>query len=250
MFYMETINNYIQQLEYLKEHDQTIMSLIAKYLLNNLDSKREITEARQIANTIGISNAMISKFCKKLGYKNIYEVLFLQKITKNFSQEHKNKNQVVNVIQAVNLIEKARKIFFLGVSNGFLVNQDFARKINRLDKWTYVTDNKYEQIGNARLLGASDLLIATSVSLQHRWMQKIIKTTPAKVILISHVLPHNLKSNVTLYFQVFSSILDTVHRNVTYEPRTNALKIFDQIYQKLTSYGHNKCLLTLTRYNF
>lgn len=246
---MDTLNQYVQRLEKVKNENKTSIGLIAKYLLNNLDQKTKIESANQIARDIAVSNAMISRFCLVMGFKNIYEVLFLQKLTKTQEQEQKYHNSDLMIKKAAAFIENARKVFFIGVSNGFLINQDFARKINRLDKWTYVSDNKYEQVGNARLLIEKDLLIVNSVSLQHTWMRKIIKNTLAKVILISDTIPKELKNKITIFFPLLSDHSDNIHRNVTYEERTSALKILDLIFQELINKRHNQLLLKATRYN-
>lgn len=250
MFYMRELDKYIQKLVTIKENDTTSIKLIASYFIENLEKDKLIVDASSIAIDIGISNALISKFVKKMKYQNIHEILFLQKLYKKEAKRKDRKEKVrPQIVKVARLIENQRKIFFIGVSNGFNVNMDFARKINRLDKWTYVSDNKYEQIGLSRLLTPKDLIIVTSISLQHQWMTNIILKTNAKVILISKNLPKKIKEKVDIFFKVISNNVDTIHRYVTFVSRLDALKTFDRIYAELISYQHNKKLMIFTRYN-
>lgn len=160
-------HHYIQTLLEISAHHDNLFAVIAKALIKKIQSRVRLTTGRDLAAELCVSSATLTKFIKAVDLKNLNELLLIHNQTVADPQNRKIKNQKKLYHQAAALIDAARKVFFLGVSGSLFNNQDFGLKLMRLDKWVVIPVNKYEQVGLAKLLTASDLIVMNSLSLQH-----------------------------------------------------------------------------------
>lgn len=220
---------------------------IAKILTNKIYKKIKIERAIEIANEANVSNATITKFVKAIGFNNFNELALIH----NSSLVTKEKEAKVtndDIIKAAELIDKARKILFIGVSNSYIINEDFGTKLQRMDKWVVMNPSKYEQAGLAKLLNEQDLLIVNSISLQHTWMSDLAKMTKAKVIVITAVDKKSLKFDSDIYFKIRTGERNDLFRIVTMENRNEVYKVFDQIMGALLKNDDNFKMLEASSY--
>lgn len=220
---------------------------IAKILTNKIYKKIKVERAIEIANEANVSNATITKFVKAIGFNNFNELALIH----NSSLVTKEKEAKVtndDIIKAAELIDKARKILFIGVSNSYIINEDFGTKLQRMDKWVVMNPSKYEQAGLAKLLNEHDLLIVNSISLQHTWMSDLAKKTKAKVIVITAVDKKSLKFDCDIYFKIRTGERNDLFRIVTMENRNEVYKVFDQIMGALLKNDDNFKMLEASSY--
>lgn len=237
---------YQKALESIKRENNSF-SRIAGLLLWKIKSFDKLTTATALAEESYVSNATITKFIKHLGCGNFNEMAFIHNQNKEVVE---TKVEVIdaNFKSAADALNKAKKIFFIGVSNSHYINSDFANKLTRIDKWVINTPSKYEQVGLSKILTDKDIIIVNSVSLQHTWMIEIMKKTAAKIILVSSVDPATIKVKPTFYFRLTAKERSDHFRVTTEENRLQALKIFDSLFHALIQNKTNYDLLHKTSY--
>ena len=242
---MVLIKEFMNRINKSTRTDNGTTKYISLSILKKINNCNPFLSAKEFASDIGVSNAMLTKYTKSMGYKNFSEIMFLVRSSIKLSMEKNGEVTQPSMTKASKLISESRKIFFIGVSSGYISNTDFAQKLNRLDKWTVLPPNKYEQIGQATLLTEKDLIILNSVSLQHTWMLDIISNTKAKVILIT---ASNKKVTCDILFKYKVSENTSFKREVTAESRIEVLKIFDEIFKCMINSEKNKEQLIKTSY--
>lgn len=233
---------YEEGLEKLKNKENAY-SKIAKILIDKRKNEIKVGRAIELAVECAVSNSMITKFAKELGFNNASEMAYVHN---NFAKSIEWVNSDKSYEKAAQLITKARKVFLVGVSNSYTINQDFASKLLRLDKWVIFTPNKYEQVGLAKLLGPKDVLIVNSVSLQHTWMIDIMKNTSAKIILIASKPAQAIETE--LFFEISTDERTDPFRVYTAKNRIAAFEILDKIFYELYKKPENQVLMKVSSY--
>ena len=246
------LENYKSRLNKIANSNNEMMKYIANELIFRNVQKKEITKAVEFSKEIGVSNALLTKFTKVIGYRTFAEIIFLHnECVKNIIEVEKENRSINKFDKAAEIIDKSRKIFLVGVSSGYIENLEFAKKLNRLDKWTVCSDNKYEQIGGARILTHLDVIVINSVSLQHSWMEKIINETKAKVILVTSNKDLRFPKDNVLKIYYSSGESTSFERTYTIGSRLKVMEILDGIFTSLLSTRPElKALLNLSSYRY
>lgn len=165
---------------------------IALYLLKDSNSAVWLT-AKKLAETIGVSQAAITRFCKALGVAGFNElkIMLTKDISlqnefsfKDFGSEEFKKNPGANlalqvtssiqdtcailnqaqVMRAAELIYKARHILCAGIGASHLVAEDMTQKLLRVQKSVFsFSDIDLRKVAIASY-DKNDLLIAISYS--------------------------------------------------------------------------------------
>lgn len=150
-------------------------AIISTHLLKKLAKGEKLKPTKEFCAEIFVSTSTMSNFIKVIGLSNYKELIFIHNLSieTNNNAENEVKKPAgkelseKNYSEAGKLIEWARKVFFLGVSSNHFANLDLAVKLQRIDKWVVVPSGKYEQVGLSKLLTEDDLIICSSISLQH-----------------------------------------------------------------------------------
>lgn len=240
------IETFMDKLNISVRNDTGTINLISGWILKKIKDKEKLDSAKSFAREIGVSNAMLSKYAKSIGYDNFSEVIFLIKNTIDGEGKEEEIISDSKIKKASKLILNSRKIFFVGVSSGYLSNLDFSHKLNRLDLWCVTSMNKYEQIGQSKLLTSDDLIIVNSVSLQHIWMKQIIDQTEAKVMVLT-ASDQKIKSDIIFHYNPKENA--SFNRNKTVKNRIIVLNIYDQIFNELIKDKRLSKLLRISSYS-
>ncbi|QGZ97526.1 hypothetical protein GE118_01785 [Mycoplasma sp. NEAQ87857] len=227
--------------------DQNINKHIAQSLLNKVKNKKKLYKATTFCEEIAISPASLSMFSKKLNFTNVKELIFIHNNSLNLDKIiDKEKNQ--QLVKAANLINKANKILFIGVSSSIASNLDFHIKLVRMNKNSILLWNKYEQVGISRILTSKDVIVINSISLSHKWMIDVIKNTEAKIILISSWIPKEIENKVSFFFQIKGKERHDGLRLFTLEGRLLITEIYYKIFKILTEDSTNYKYLEKSAY--
>ncbi|WP_027120585.1 MurR/RpiR family transcriptional regulator [Mycoplasmopsis lipofaciens] len=250
---MKTTNNlistssYISNLIVISKEGSNTNKYISEKLLLYIKNKIKLSKAINFCQEIGVSPAAITILSKKIGLKNVKELIFVHNNSLILKEEDKDLEDSI-YSKIASLINISEKIFFIGVSGAIGVNLDFQIKLLRMNKNAILLMNKYEQIGISKLLTEKDTIILNSVSLQHKWMIDIIKNTKANVVLLSSWLPKNIKNKVTYFLKIKDNERHDGLRLYTMEGRVTTSRMFFHIFKKLQENSDNYKNLQLTSY--
>ncbi|AKA50031.1 hypothetical protein [Mycoplasmopsis gallinacea] len=241
-------DQYLAKLIKIKKERSNINGYIAEQLLHKLKMKQRIERGVEFCEEIGVSPSALSIFVKVFEVNNAKEIFFLHNSSINAKYEIEN-NEDQKIVQAAELINKAHRNFFIGVSGALGNNMDFQIKLLRMNKTAIIVWNKYEQIGISRLLNKDDVIIVNSVSLQHSWMIDLIKYTEAKIILLSSWMPDEIKDKVTIFFQILSKEQNDGMRLYAMEGRMFVSEIYYRIFKVMQQDPKNFKNLQITSFN-
>ncbi|VEU58322.1 MurR/RpiR family transcriptional regulator [Mycoplasmopsis gallinacea] len=229
---------------------ETINKHIACKILKYIKDLKPIEKAIDFCDKNGISPSTFTAFCKKMGFSNVKELIFMhEQILENYKKKKLSKKDSDNKIKlAARIIDNSRKILFIGVSGALSTNIDFQLKLLRMDKNAIVVWNKYEQIGLSKLLTEKDVIIVNSVSFQHKWMIDIVKHTKAAVIVVSSWMPPEVKDKVKFFFHIKTNERQDALRVFTMQSKIFAVEIYYKIFIELQKNQKNQENLELSSY--
>lgn len=242
------IKHYKIKLNKIINNNTTSMKYIANCLKNAQIEERLIKSASSFADDIGVSKSNISKFTKLMKYDNFSEIIFLNNhVWKVWDHAPDAKSNELD--KAAELINKSRKILFLGVSNSYISNEDFSLKLQRMDKWVVSPPSKYDQAGMSKILTSQDLIIINSATLQHEWINHIIESSPARKVVITNNKNIKFNANARCTFLYYGN-KDAYNNSGPYTEgsRVDSLKIFDQLFKKLIKIPENRYMLANSMY--
>lgn len=243
---MTIVDKFMDNINKSVRGNSVMVGHISNWILEKIKKEEYIESAKTLAYEIGVSNAMLSKYSKIIGYDNFSEVIFLVKCAINTDNNLSDKVTDKKIKKASNLITGSRKIFFVGVSNAYLTNMDFWHKLCRLDLWCVPGINKYEQIGQSKLLTKDDLIILNSVSMQHTWMKKLLEESPAKKIVIT-AADAKLDADVVFHYEAKED--SSFRRLSTIKNRLEVMKVYDAIFTEMLKDDKYKKLLIKSGYS-
>lgn len=167
---------------------------IAKYIINHYDKVVEMTVS-ELAIASGASEASVSRFCKKVGVKGFHHLKIslakemvetdtpeikvtnhisiddvsqsLQNILANKIEELRQTVLMIdneNLIDILNILQKARCVQFVAVGNTLPVAIDGAFKLNQIGIASVAGTILENQIGYIYNLGKEDVVLAISNS--------------------------------------------------------------------------------------
>ncbi|MEE3927996.1 hypothetical protein V2E24_00180 [Mycoplasmopsis ciconiae] len=240
--------DYINKLYDMINESDNIYQYIATKLMERIKNKQSVIKGGEFCTEIGVSASSLSNFATTIKFQNIKEMFYIH----NSIVAHKNKKPLKNtdqqIVKAAELISKANKILFIGISGAVGINFDFHIKLLRMNKNSIFVCDKYEQVGLSKLLTFNDLIIVNSTSLQHKWMIDILKKTNAKVILISSRLPEPIKDKVTFYFELENEQKFDAMRIFITEGRVEAARILHTLFIEMQKNPQNQKFLEISSY--
>ncbi len=242
------MNNFLKKMNnFIADNNKTI-SHMAKKIIAIIKTDKNIETSKQLANECDVSLSMVSKFCKKIGYKNVNEILFLIRLAQQDLNSVVKNTDKKTYTSLMNKIIRARKILFVGRGNANIINCDFKAKLDRLGIWSQTTNSKYEEVGLSRICDERDLIIINSVTMQHEYLQTIIKNSFSNIVVITtaelmvdkpnvEVIKYNTNSRELRFDRVFSI-----------DSRNAIQNIFDSVFEEMLKIPGNLELLKLTSY--
>ncbi len=161
--------------------------IIANYFLK----EGEVMNAKGLSDRLAISSPTISRFVRKIGYRN-YEI-FINEYERELRLKSKKGNELdvyeghlrmleknteyYNERKIAKLLEKfdSRKIVIAAIENTALPCIDFAKRLNRYGINIRVAKTAEEIIIESTLLCKGDIFIAVSVSGINKPIQKVVE---------------------------------------------------------------------------
>lgn len=237
---------------------------IIDFILTNTELAPQMTSA-QLARSSGTSEASISRFCKKLGFKNYRSFQFSlardlatrsgdERITGEVSLDDfeqsvtniKNAKQreiattldaldVDTIKRVVELFKRAGLIVFAAVGNTNAVAIDASIKFGQLGLSSVATTITESSTALALTMGPNDVLVLISNSGKSKRLERILqgaKQGGATVIFIGGNMSSPLARNSDILLQTFSyeALLTTVDFSFS---KISALVIIEAIYSFL-----------------
>ena len=180
---------------------------VAKYILNNTQSIADMTIS-QLAQNSGVSDASVSRFCKKIGVKGFHQLKIglAMELVDTFGEEVSNDittddigqslqnilaNKIEELKETVNMIDPdvleqvltdivhARCVQLVAVGNTIPVVIDAAFKFNELGIPTVAGTIWETQLAYTYTLGRNDVLIAVSNSGESNKVYEAVKIAKA-----------------------------------------------------------------------
>lgn len=179
MQYRRTIHRIMDAYNQMTQVERTV----ADFFLNN--TKPVDLASKSLAKLLYVSEATLSRFAKKCGYKGYREFSYeYERELGGAESEHQpsaSDSQVENLYSLLMehifssidhtqmrritaIMDESRRIFLFGIGHSGLATQDFQLRFMRLGLWTQaVTDSQLIQITSA-LVGPGDLVLAFTMS--------------------------------------------------------------------------------------
>jgi DNA-binding MurR/RpiR family transcriptional regulator len=232
---------------------------VARWITENPEKLMNMTLS-QISNTCGVSDTTVLRVCRAAGFDgftdaklslirdidspvsqigdvisedNDISTIFLKvvNVTKQGLSDTQEVFDVEELEKAVELIENANKILFVGVGPSGMIARDFHSKITRIydNKYCVACDDSYSSLLESSLLGQDDLVIAVSVSGMSKLPIHII-TEGKRHGANSIAITGNPKSKVAT---LSDAVLLAVHRTSWVEnmvSRVSDLAIIEALY--------------------
>ena len=191
---------------------------LADYTLNFAAEIRQLS-SQGLADAVSVSQSSVVKFTQKLGYKGyptfklaiidalneedtaiqnhgeitltddvdaLFEKLYLSKVS--VLAETKNINDAASFNQALQLIDKAKRILISGVGGSALVCKDFSYKLQKLGKFCIADHDTHAQLANVANFTKEDLVFVISESGETREVKEIClqaKKNKCKIISLT-----------------------------------------------------------------
>ncbi len=211
-------NIYLKLLPY-QQTSSAAKKAIIKFILKDPENiiKHNV---RSLAKETYTSPSTIVRFCKNLGFEGfsdfknalIYDVARINQNKGLFQREHKNENNIdkiietvtlknimalqnsaklqdnKNLLQAVEMIEKAKNVCIFAMGSSYLVAKDLVQKFMRIGMMFHVFEDSHLQLQMAKNMTDEDVALAISYSANTIEVVESVKQAKlngSKVILIS-----------------------------------------------------------------
>lgn len=209
---------------------------IGQFIIDHPDRMLSLSSAELAAET-GRSQSSVVKFSQKLGYAGYQELKLA--VSKAKAQEWQVPNGLIHstielgdsyltilqkligskllsmqqsvavngeeaIGQALNALDRARRIHMAGVGASSLVARDFSYKLLKLGRMALHNADSHVQMANASTLGASDVLFALSysgASIETLRIAELAKARSATVVSVTGLKDNPLASvaDIRLY---------------------------------------------------
>lgn len=171
---MSFFHRIAENTQYLNKSDNEILS----YCIRN-NRKVSDMKVQEVAQALYTSPASVIRFCKKLGFSGFSE--FKAALKMEMHQEEKTPKvnsidflkdihkttrliQEETVMEILELIHTKRRIELFAVGSSRTVANEFAKRLQLIEKSAYCYDDSTLMNIRAKQLGAEDLVVAMSVS--------------------------------------------------------------------------------------
>lgn len=205
--------------------------LIAETIIKNFDQIPFLT-IHQLAKKINSSATTISRFVKKLGYDNFIDFKYdiVKEIPTDFIEIYEpiatgdNQNDIINkifgtyihslketqkllnyedLINLAKLIDKAKRILFIGIGASGSISQFAARRFLHLNIQAEAYDDEYQIVLQTLRVSKNDIVIGISHSGRSRPIINallVAKGLHAKTVGISNYIIPKMKKNCDFHF--------------------------------------------------
>lgn len=234
---------------------------LAYYIIKNPDEISQLTIS-QIAKKIHISPATITRFCQKISFSGFNEfkhelkryIDLRNKPTRNtdikeidyFSNLYQNhleiiettfrKMNVLDIQEAVSLINSAHKVHVYGIGNSGIAAQEFKWKFFRIGIHVESITDPHQAVMDAALCTNKSLVIGISVSGKTREVTdaiNIAKKQGASILAITSDKKSQLSQLADLTLLVTNK--SNMHMGQNISPTLPLFLLFDLIYTELVA---------------
>jgi len=273
---IEDLQDLLLKMRGMLDSLQPASKRIADYLLRNSKEAKFLTIS-VLARRIGVSESMITKFARTLGFEGfkelkiylaadspgegkemIYGEISLKDDVKSICAKIYNNNiralkdslrvlDFDNIETAAKLIVKADKIFFYGSGSAAVAITNAQVRFYRLGLSCFAYSDSHAQIVSASLLGKNDVAVGVSNSGRSAGIVKaleIAQKSGAQTICVTNNLetPITWHSNVNL----FTSTYDSEELSESLHSRVAELSLIDSLYVVVASKMGIKAVKSLT----
>ncbi|MFD1899532.1 MurR/RpiR family transcriptional regulator [Enterococcus termitis] len=180
-----------------------VEKVIAQYFL---DGNKELG-IQELAKKLSVSNASITRFCKKIGLANYKELIYLYKYSSKGTKQQSDSsisyvnlnyslllNDIVEkldkeeVKKAALMIDASRIIHYWGTGYNSFCGEDFQFKFSRLGKIVNVIKDEHSIAMMAQGVQQGDLVVVSSISGNKEEVEEAVKIVfekGAKLIVIT-----------------------------------------------------------------
>ena len=250
---------------------------VADYILDNINEVIHLSITK-MAENVGVSEATVVKFCQHIGYSGYQELkivlaqagkkehrehiygeieanddinIIIKKIFQIYSKSLNNTKELLqnaDVKTSIEMILKARRLYFFGFGASGIVAEDADLKFKRINYVAEALIDNHKQKTVGALLTKEDVVIAISDSGRTKELiesLKIVKNTMAKIIAITSNLgsPITKLANITL----LTSSQETPFRGSALASRMAQLAVIDVLFLGVATAEYNKTLEALSK---
>lgn len=207
-------------------------TLIANYILSHDISKNSIID---LAKEIGVGEATILRFCKKIGYSGFYEFkieyiksesLHIKPETTTFFSEEllkiletqQNISDPNNYIQAAHIIHNSSDLFVLGIGSSETSAVDLGHQLQKRGYMTQIIQSKSSIDVSVNMISKLTTILVFSPRGHDTNVINYVKTAKlkgAKIIVFSEYLDTPLTQSSDLVIQTVSSLDHTDTNSLT-----------------------------------
>ncbi len=183
---------------------------VAKYILHNKEKVLYQT-LKELATSTGVGEATVLRFCNKIGCNKFAELKLMlakdgkdeksnksdnlfEQISNNLSSTIKNSRLILsekNVNKSVDLIKKAKRLYFFGVGASGIAAKESELIFNRIGLYSLSVIDTHFQTIYGSTMDKKDLIIAFSISGKTKDIYDslvVAKKTGAKLIVITNYI--------------------------------------------------------------
>ncbi len=221
----------IEKLEnvYYSNRFSDVNKLLAKYLLDAFNDKREIPAIKDLAKILNVSVSSISKFIKYSKLESFTILKYLWKIyskSEDKFKESRTTNEKIRIFSSY--IRNSNRILACGVSDSLALLHDLSTELTLLGKHMIYLEDSGDQIKMAEKLTENDLLVLISFQMRDLFKQNFLNSKAKKIIFTSQDFTSSAKD--TYIFKVGNSF-NAKFSNNTYQERIEVLKIIDELFK-------------------
>lgn len=252
---------------------------VADYILDNINEVIHLSITK-MAENVGVSEATVVKFCQHIGYSGYQELkiilaqqaqgkeehgehiygeieanddinIIIEKIFQIYNQSLNNTKELLqntDVKSSIEMILKARRLYFFGFGASGIVAEDADLKFKRINYISEALIDNHKQKTIGALLTREDVVIAISDSGRTKELiesLKIVKHTMAKIIAITS----NLGSPITKLADItlLTSSQETPFRGSALASRMAQLAVIDILFLGVATAEYTKTLEALEK---
>jgi len=250
---------------------------VADYILDNVNEVIHLSITK-MAENVGVSEATVVKFCQHIGYSGYQELkiilaqaggkehgehiygeieandnldIIIEKIFQIYNQSLNNTKELLknaDIKASVEMILKARRIYFFGFGASGIIAEDAELKFKRINHIAEALIDNHKQKMVGVLLTEEDLVIGISDSGKTKELiesLEIVKLTMAKIIAITS----NLGSPITKLADItlLTSSQETPFRGSALASRMAQLAVIDVLFLGVATAEYTKTLEALEK---
>jgi len=251
---------------------------VAAFILENPKGFLELSVA-ELAERSGASQAAIVRMCKSIGLKGYPELklrvsadlqeagsarveysdiqpmdsleTIIRKVSMTNIQSIKDTMKILDVDEveaAVQLLDKAARIFFFGVGASNLIAMDAQQKLLRINKVCFAFADPHVQLAASSMVTPQDVVVCISYSGETYEMiraAELAKSNGCKTISITKYGENTLSRTADIALHTAST--ETEIRSGAMSSRISQLNVIDILYLGVASRNYEQSVVNLER---